>query len=239
MEYISQICRQLSASNSSETDDLMASIDIGRLAQSALVSLDELKTSSPLSKSFHHPGGALKIILYSEGRDHPELRIHIWRHGKHVEQDNNLESVHDHKWTFYSRILHGYFRHAVFEERRDEGMHVSRYCFESPGSGTYRTSGPQDGRIVLVADDLLRAGQRYFLKSGALHSFVPTDDCYSATLFYRLHYERDKSIVFLDESNAKVIPDTSGPRFAATSDIRRELFQLIDMSKSLPNEHNR
>lgn len=238
-EYLSHLCRELSASNSTGIENLLTNIDIVRLVKSAVANLDHLQANSPLSRSFHHPGGALKVILYSNGRNQPELRFHIWRCGKHVKQENNLESIHDHKWGFFSRILCGHFRHAVFEESSNDGTLVSKYCFESPGDGTYRTLGPQACRIVLTADSMLHPGAQYFLKSAVLHSFVPTTDCYSATLFYRLPYESEQSVVLLDESKAKVIPDVSGPCLAAVSEVRGALSELVDMIESAPNEYNR
>ncbi|MBI5331176.1 MAG: hypothetical protein HZB71_11255 [Betaproteobacteria bacterium] len=125
---------------------------------------DPVALKDVASRSYRHGNGFYKIVLSAS--DLYKLRLHIW----FAEADAE-ENIHDHRWWFASRILHG----ELISETYEDSLSTS-----DPQFPEYFYRGKQEARAAsaeligisrlrLTGRSVRRAGEGYFLPPGVLH----------------------------------------------------------------------
>jgi len=185
--------------------------------------LDEMARAS-----FYHPTGGFKLVLASHGYDGPELRLHIWPQGAKVERDHNMYSVHNHKWSFASLVLHGTMAEQIFSESFDATEWLyDRYRFGSRVRGGEYESvlvGPRYLKELFCTT--IPAGTAYTQASETLHNFQPAGETLAMTLFARTAYAASHTDVFVP-SGAHVVLDGNGPERI----LRATAGELLELAR--------
>jgi len=191
------------------------------------VLLDGNKLDEMTRKSFYHPTGGYKLVLASDGYDGPELRLHIWPTGSNIGREHNSYSVHNHKWSFASRIVRGSFMEQIFIESTDAANEsYDRYKFDSRVRGEEYESAFVGRRFLtrLFCGPLL-AGAAYEQSSETLHSFQPSTESLSVTLFARTRYIASHTDVYVP-AGRHIILDSQGPNRIDAA-MMRQLLDLV------------
>lgn len=134
------------------------------------------------ARSYWHPNGFAKLVLYSSDEPEFRLRLHVWpavTTGLRLGESN----PHSHRWEFASVVAVG------------DGMHMVEYVETEQGGKPYRRhrygADPAD-RAALVADGSVRlartrsphvyCGQTYSCDTAVVHTVVPIGTGVTATL---------------------------------------------------------
>lgn len=128
------------------------------------LSSDAAGAAAVAQRSYHHANGFYKIVLAADAAF--KLRLHIWFAGSDAE-----ENIHDHRWWFASRVLHGELHSELYEECAGaQGREYDEYLY----LGRRGDAPPQKQllgrtRLCRAAQGVRRAGEGYVLKPGVLH----------------------------------------------------------------------
>ena len=174
------------ASENSRPDSILRELVQSELVQLAL---DEVESSSSLldnlsKNSYWHSTGIFKLVLWKPQGNTPEVRLHIWSERSRTFSATHVDSIHNHRWDFASKILSGTFRKELFTTE-DVGLNDHQHFrFESQGRG-------QPNKVTHIAnvsvntsfDTTIECGGQYYLNSRILHRLTPTTKDLSATLF--------------------------------------------------------
>ncbi|MEH2500350.1 hypothetical protein V1294_006829 [Bradyrhizobium sp. AZCC 1678] len=118
--------------------------------------------------SHQHAHGFTKLALYRSSVSGFSVRLHIWWTGVQAFDD----SPHEHRWSFYSKLLSGSLRIRNFVEPRP-GSGV-------PGAIWYRykyADATADGKKCVEADGAatLTVASEYIMFAGSSHTLAPTE----------------------------------------------------------------
>jgi hypothetical protein len=166
------------------------------------------------ARSYLHPNGFEKIVLFAPAVDLPSLRLHIWRASS---DERPSEQVHNHRWPFASRIEHGAVRFITYEHSADgsDGGEYRHVTATSPATAaeSYRHDIVGSARLRMTFDGVLAAGTEYCLPVTTPHRVIAASGL-CATLMVQGPAARAASEVFLrpgDSDAAKIeVRPTSG-----------------------------
>lgn len=117
-------------------------LDISRLDEDTLATLAALMEV--------HPLGFKKFVLYDDKDTGIRARLHYW------PQNNwSKESIHDHRFDFYSTVVCGSYVHEVYEE--------PKFINEK-------------AKLKLKSRTVIKAGETYYFPAGVFHRIIPTEE---------------------------------------------------------------
>jgi hypothetical protein len=117
-------------------------------------------------KSYAHPNGFIKIVLFSQPRF--QLRLHLWRIPE-VNANGSTGNAHNHRWNFAAAVLAGAYRYREYREDNG-GERFHSYSYEaSRGAGSYALVPTGMRRLSCVFDAHLPAGSVYTLAADVVH----------------------------------------------------------------------
>lgn len=152
------------------------------------------------SRSYRHVNHFDKIVLFDDGHpDHARLTLHLWR-PPYSEQEIDDELIHDHRFSFWSKVLCGDIRSEVFEraEEEDEDTRVYRsfsYCPEDKDVENFYTY-LGDVRLKVREFQQTERDSAYYLHFDSIHRICLPDTQAVATLVLRSPRLRNHSTVF-------------------------------------------
>ena len=148
-----------------------------------------------VQKSYMHDNGFSKIVL-GESPHGGRLRLHVWQQGADAE-----ENIHDHRWSFTSRILTGCLHNELWDTciaQAPGAEHYRQFAYR-PGRNEDRYGFNEVGRSWIRRtmqrwDD---AGTVYSMEPGELHRIVAdTALWFTATLVYTAPTELNTNRMF-------------------------------------------
>lgn len=146
-------------------------------------------------RSYNHPNGFYKILLFSEP-DY-KLRLHIWYPSKGRQQ---IENIHYHRWEFYSKIILGQYTCHDFELNVDgESMH-SYYYYPRGGRNSYQIVKRGNEKLKLVQSRILKPGDILISKPKELHRVIYDGSIYTASLFIQGKDELKYTVIYNENS---------------------------------------
>jgi hypothetical protein len=141
---------------------------------------DEQSVGYAASHSYLHANGFDKIILISNQLPFYKLRLHIWNG---LGGPSELRGhIHNHRWSFASRLIMGKARHDLYEERTNGEMYYKYDYLPSsvPGAFTLRTRGTQTLERLLSLQ--VTAGATYSIHHSAIHRVIAMEPMVSIVL---------------------------------------------------------
>lgn len=178
-----------------------------------------------VNRSFLHVNGVYKIVLAKKSYSEPEIRLHLWEKGNILPTGSNLENIHNHRWSFHSKVLCGSFKQSLYQVNLcDEGF-LDHYRFIAVAPGVLNSieySGRANARLSF--ETIINNGQSYYLYHDVLHMFEPENNDFSATIIVREPYCVDESSVFI-KHNEMI---TNSSRDGLTMLSRANVLKLLD-----------
>ena len=174
------------ASENSRPDSILRELVQSELVQLAL---DEVESSSSLldnlsKNSYWHSTGIFKLVLWKPQGNTPEVRLHIWSERSRTFSATHVDSIHNHRWNFASKILSGTFRKELFTTENTDLNDHQHFRFESQGRGQpNKVTHIADVSVNTSFDTTIECGGQYYLNSRILHRLTPITKELSATLF--------------------------------------------------------
>ncbi len=180
--------------------------------------------------SFIHTTGVIKLILFTNGRSFPELRIHIWKQGFNRELNNLYKyDIHDHRWSYSSNVIIGNIQHNLYSENVSEGEieKFHYYLFTSLNS-LHQNKIDYIGTMGLckVHSIKMNEGSIYSLDRNIIHSIYPRDDNLCATLMIRQPYLSNVTRIFSTSKKPLNLQSGNIPRISA-NEIQSILTNLL------------
>jgi hypothetical protein len=118
--------------------------------------------------SHQHAHGFTKLALYRSIASGFSVRLHIWWTGVQAYDD----SPHEHRWSFYSKLLSGSLRIRNFVELRSGGGESGavwyRYKYADATAEGKKCVQPDGAATLTVASE-------YTMLAGSSHTLVPTE----------------------------------------------------------------
>jgi hypothetical protein len=118
--------------------------------------------------SHQHAHGFTKLALYRSVASGFAVRLHIWWTGVQAFDD----SPHEHRWSFYSRLLSGSLRIRNFVELRSCNGEIGeiwyRYKYADATAEGKKCVEPDGPAILAVASE-------YTMLAGSSHTLVPSE----------------------------------------------------------------
>ena len=155
---------------SRDADDFAALALTFLTDETALLNLAAVALSDPVRlatlarESYRHDNGFLKLLLFRSQCDHLRVRLHIW-----PKTDVRRQNIHDHRFSFWSRIVRGRMINHVWEvgvgEIREHFQYYSR-----AGKSYYAMMKLGTTSLVETRQFCVAAGGSYFFESGCLHA---------------------------------------------------------------------
>ncbi|GIF18028.1 hypothetical protein BJ973_009006 [Actinoplanes tereljensis] len=181
-----------------------------------------------LTMSYRHPNGFDKISFDYSTLDEPTTRLHLWwpRGSDPLGRTDATEDsdVHNHPWTFSSKILLGEITHRTFKasEESENSVLYSRHEVRIPQTGTAIQSIPRGpGFLTEEPPSVLCGSESYELDCLTLHRLSPATDRITATLVTQSPLRRRKSDVFRSITREPEV------RVRATKFTRSEILTLV------------
>jgi hypothetical protein len=180
--------------------------------------------------SHRHAHGFTKLSLYRSRSTGFTIRLHIWWSGERASDD----SPHEHRWSFYSRLLSGSLRIRNFAElpsgAGDQSALWHRYQYSDASS---------EGSKTVCADGVasLSVASEYVLHAGASHTLLHTEPhqvfgrsgAVAATLVVTAPPARDYSNVYHLQPN----PDLAYSFGSARLDSGQVAEQILSYLRSV------
>lgn len=151
--------------------------------------LDEVESDSNLvdhiaKHSYWHSTGIFKLVLWKPPGNTPEVRIHIWSKRSREFSATHVDSIHNHRWNFASRVLAGSFTKELFTTENTDHNDHQHFQFESQGRGLpNKVTHIGDVAIRTTFKTAIERDGEYYLDSRVLHRITPVSNDLSATLF--------------------------------------------------------
>jgi hypothetical protein len=141
------------------------------------VTSDEGELARLAGLSFSHPNGFDRLVIASDPDSGARLRVHVWWND---DRTTGAGHIHNHPWTFASRILAGRLHVETYHASREHstpggGDHLMFGCPGPVESRTsYRWSYVANGpvRLESCAELSLPAGSQYMLDFRVFHRVV-------------------------------------------------------------------
>jgi hypothetical protein len=131
------------------------------------LSSDEGMLMSVLERSYYHQNGFDKFTLINGGGGF-KLRLHVW---KPENITRAQENIHDHRWSFASKILYGSFSTQTFNVRKKTGEHERYFSMyhPNPSEDRYHLTPYGRERLELSQDVEHKSPLLYHLPYDILH----------------------------------------------------------------------
>lgn len=152
------------------------------------------------SRSYRHVNHFDKIVLFDdENPGHARLTLHLWRPPYTVNETQD-ELIHDHRFSFWSKVLCGSLRSEVFERTEEDGPDTQlyrsfSYCPETADiENFYNHQG--DVRLKVRRYQQTDRDQGYYLKFDTIHRICLPERQAVSTIVLRSPRLRDHSTVY-------------------------------------------
>ncbi|WP_433802964.1 hypothetical protein [Actinomycetospora sp. CA-084318] len=151
-------------------EQVLDRLDVAQMVDDALRGGDPA-VRSIFQDAHRHPNGFLKATLRGSGRSGRYVRLHLWRP---TDEAHGEPDIHDHRWSFSSRVLFGALCHRTFvAEMAADGSH-HHYRHRAPRSREFDFQLVGRSSLHEQKADLLAAGSVYGLGHETLHRVEPT-----------------------------------------------------------------
>ncbi|MCX6017394.1 MAG: hypothetical protein NTZ50_02645 [Chloroflexi bacterium] len=137
--------------------------------------------------SFLHRNGFVKLRLKTAAGY--VLRLHVWTGDSTIQPEEN---VHDHRWSFASHMVCGFFRVKTYA--MDEGGEHEFCCYRyvrHPLEDSFRFEDAGRRRFVLTGDQIMLAGNTYYMDASVFHRLLFPVNTTTATLVVTLPRSRE------------------------------------------------
>ncbi len=147
--------------------------------------------------SHQHAHGFTKLGLYRSSKSGFSIRLHIWWSGIRAYDD----SPHDHRWSFYSRLLSGSLRIRNFAEHRSttnpEPEQWCKYRYHDASADGVKLVEPAGPAMLgLASECILQAGCSHTLAPTQPHQVFGRDGAIAGTLVVTAPPTRSYSNVY-------------------------------------------
>ncbi|MDE2793158.1 MAG: hypothetical protein OXI81_22460 [Paracoccaceae bacterium] len=152
------------------------------------------------SRSYRHVNHFDKIVLFDDGNpDHARLTLHLWRPPYTVGEIQD-ELIHDHRFSFWSKVLCGALRSEVFERTVEDCPNARlyraySYCPENKDiANFYKHLG--DVRLKICKYQMTDQDRTYYLSFDTIHRICLPEQHTVSTLVLRSPRLRSHSTVY-------------------------------------------
>jgi hypothetical protein len=155
---------------------------------------DDEAVRAVAQRSYWHPNGFAKLILYSE--QGTRLRLHVWpaaSGGPRLGESN----PHSHRWQFASTVVTGDGLHMVeYRETDQGGKHYDRYRYGADPTDRAALSPAGQTRLARRVNLHVHAGQVYRCDTDIVHTVAPIGQELTATLVVQGPRRTDSTVVY-------------------------------------------
>ncbi|GAB1646870.1 hypothetical protein [Krasilnikovia sp. MM14-A1259] len=146
------------------------------------------------AQSFAHPNGFDSVPLENSHPSH-RVRLHVWW----PDSPLTLEDVHNHAWSFGSRIMTGALRFQTYRLSA-EGAPFFHYPWQLGGGFAYDASSVATVRLAPVLDATFAEHTHYTFDLHELHRVAPVKTTQPvSTLVIIGSWQRDGSDVYTEQ----------------------------------------
>lgn len=126
---------------------------------------DDALVESLLKFSYIHMNGFRKLVIFATPDDRFHMRLHQWFSKEKFDQN-----VHDHRFTFWSRILAGSITNKLWEPS-SSGIPFTHYEYwPRDGRDTYQMKKVGDVFLKELEPFSVQQGESYFFGDSWLHT---------------------------------------------------------------------
>ena len=147
-----------------------------------------------LKKSYFHYNGFFRIVLASS--EYYKVRLHFWD-AKNLNE-NNPENIHDHRWTFSSKILMGSYISQIYIVSKDpQDSEYYKYLYDSNhDKDSYNLKEEGVERLKLIENRVFKIGENNSSNTVDLHRVIPTQNTLTASLMVQGQKVKDIARVY-------------------------------------------
>jgi hypothetical protein len=206
----------------------LAALDPAELVESALTAggdVLELFTTD----SYRHSNGFDKISFPATAGSQVRLQLHIWPAAAGRDSAGEPPDVHDHRWSFASRVLVGSISNEAYAATPAPGGRYLHYRHTEAGARSHRLDYAGRAELVLTGVDTCRRGSTYVMPPQTLHLVRPAGGDIAATAVLELAPARQVTQVYVSAGRPGRDAFVRLPRFSV-SEVRarlRELHRLL------------
>lgn len=194
--------RQIDISNFSRPADLVQQLNLTHLVGIIKTILVDKEALSILAKrSYHHDNGFDKIPLYVPSEPSFKLRLHIWW----PEVTAHMENIHNHRWTFSSKILTGQLTMENWQEQptdtlfSEEVVRKPEYRYTPRAYNQYYSMQFVGFKPLLKTQTVtLCSGASYEMHHSQLHRATGTQKGLTSTIMFQHAAVKNFTTVFPD-----------------------------------------
>jgi len=168
-----------------------------------------------------HDNGFYKLTL-GKAPAGAVLRAHIWLQGKLLHQGDG--NIHNHRWSFASKILKGTMTTVSFDVVRDGELQVRHYTYTPDAATEICYIGP--ARLRQVSSETFSDGDSYYLEASTIHQAHPGAGLTTVTLVARSKAEREYADVYVPRG---LQGPTGRPSVLPPKVVARELSRVYNL----------
>jgi hypothetical protein len=157
---------------------------------------DESRVRAIAARSYWHPNGFAKLVLYSSREPEFKVRLHVWPASSGAPRPGEA-NPHSHRWDFASTCAVGEGLHMVeYAESDRRGTRYDRYRYGA--DATDKTALLADGsvRLIRLAAPHVHRGQVYSCDTSVVHTVVPIGTALTATLVVQGPQRSPSTVVY-------------------------------------------
>ncbi len=165
-----------------------------------------------------HDNGFYKLTL-GKAPGSVVLRAHIWFEDQHLHRGDG--NIHNHRWSFASRILQGVMTTVSFEVGSGGDLSVQHHTYTPGADPEIRYIAP--ARLRQVSSETFADGDCYYLEASTVHQAQPRPGLTTVTLVARSEAEREYADVYA----TRHLPEAPGqPTFLPRNVVAREIRRV-------------
>lgn len=154
------------ASDVGGMQDTLQNGDVSLLLQMVIENCSEPEWQQICENSYRHANGFARITLPFLLDTQCRARLHIWD----VESNDTARDMHNHRWYFASRVLHGALENQTFKVDRDGEF--THYVHTASDDVSYSLASAGSASLSLDSIDTHRAGDAYSMPPPLVHDIL-------------------------------------------------------------------
>lgn len=206
----------------------LAALDPAELVAAALAGGEEV-AEKLTTDSYRHSNGFDKISFPATGGSAVRLRVHIWPAGVGRGCGGLPPDVHDHRWSFASRVLVGSIVNEIYTAAPAPDGGYRHYRHTEAGARSHRLDYTGRAELALTGADTCERDCTYVMPPEVLHLVRPAGAGIAATAVLELAPVRQVTQVYVSAGRPERDALVRLPRFSAgvVRTKLRELHRLL------------
>ncbi|MBE8517215.1 hypothetical protein ILP97_06780 [Amycolatopsis sp. H6(2020)] len=187
---------------------------------------DQAAVAEIAKRSYWHPNGFAKIVLYTGIDPEFRIRLHVWPRGETPSRGES--NPHSHRWEFASYVLTGTGMHMVeFAESPEGGKPYRRYRYGTDPANPAALVADGEVRLKRRGVPHVQSGDVYTCDTSIVHTVRPIDAGLTATVVVQGPRRTPTTVVYCEpgESDDQPNGELTGADFV---ELVTELLPTLD-----------